>query len=91
MYMTACSVPACNTTSPCLYCIKTGYRRAGGTLKGSNPRKDSIPVDIYPLQIDNFLPTMDNIGWLLRRLWRHRSGVVGRESGSYTGVVGGGN
>ena len=37
------------------------------------PTRDIIPVEIDPLLIDGSIPMVDDIGWEVRRLRRHRS------------------
>ena len=51
-------------------------------------------MDIDTLYIDNYIPTVDEIGWEVNMIWRHRlgrGGGVGYEIRPYTGIFGGGS
>ena len=42
-----------------------------------NPPRDSIPLEIYPFSIDEYIPMVDEIRWAVHRLRQHRLGGGG--------------
>ena len=64
----------------CLYHTQLNHGRARGTLtrRTPPPPEDNIPTSVPPSQIDDSIPTEEEVKWEVQRLGGRRSGGTSR-------------
>ena len=57
-----------------LHHTRTGDSGPGGALQTGDPPRDSIQVKFAPSPINDSIPMVENISWVVQQLKCHRSG-----------------
>ena len=57
-----------------LHHTRTGDSGPGGALQTGDPPRDSIQVKVAPSPINDSIPMVENISWVVQQLQCHRSG-----------------